>query len=90
MGGAPGAKKALGPLVHLGRRMFGSLFTKQKTKFFIAQFNRPDLATLRDMMEAGDVVPMLEQTYPFEELPYAMAKLGDGHVRGKLSVTVSK
>jgi NADPH:quinone reductase-like Zn-dependent oxidoreductase len=90
MGGAPGAKKALGPLVQLGRLMFGSLFTKQKTKFFIAQFNRPDLATMRDMMEIGDFVPMLERNYPFEQLPQAMAKLGDGHVRGKLAVTVSK
>ncbi len=90
MGGAPGAKKALGPIVQLLRLMIGSMFTKHKTKFYIAQFNRPDLATMRDMMEAGDFVPMLEKTYPFEQLPQAMAKLGEGHVRGKLAVTVSK
>lgn len=90
MGGAPGAKKAMGPIVQLLRLLIASMFTKQKTKFFVASFNRPDLATMRDMMEAGDFVPMLEQTYPFEQLPQAMAKLGESHVRGKLAVTVSR
>jgi hypothetical protein len=44
---------------------------------------------MREMMEAGQVTPMLEKTYPFEQLPQAMSKLGDGHVRGKLAVTVA-
>lgn len=89
MGGAPGAKKSFGPLGQLVRLMAGAMFTKHKTKFFVAQFNRPDLATMTEMIESGKVVPRLEQTYDFEQLPQAMAKLGEGHVRGKLAVTVA-
>jgi NADPH:quinone reductase-like Zn-dependent oxidoreductase len=87
--GAPGARKKLGPLVQIARLMVSSLFTKQKTKSFIAKFNRPDLATMRDMIESGRVTPMLEKSYPFEQLPLAMSRLGEGHVRGKLAITIS-
>jgi NADPH:quinone reductase-like Zn-dependent oxidoreductase len=89
MGGAPGAKKAMGPVGQLVRLMSASMLTKHKTKFFVAQFNRPDLATMCEMIESGSVVPRIEETYTFEQLPQAMAKLGDGHVLGKLAVTVA-
>lgn len=48
-----------------------------------------DLAYLSELAEAGKLRPSIERTYPFAELPAAMAQLEAGHVRGKLVVTVA-
>jgi NADPH:quinone reductase-like Zn-dependent oxidoreductase len=38
----------------------------------IAKFNRKDLAYLRGLLETGKVVPVIEKSYPLNEVPAAM------------------
>lgn len=56
-------------------------------------FVRPvaaDLSTLADLIEAGDVKPVLAETYPLERAAEAFAANMDGHTRGKIAITVTQ
>src|SRR3990172_3835135 len=77
--GAPGANKPLGPLGQIGRLMLGSIRSRQKMRFFVASFNRPDLALLAEMIESGKITPVVERSYPMAETVEAMRHLGTGH-----------
>jgi NADPH:quinone reductase-like Zn-dependent oxidoreductase len=47
-----------------------------------------DLAFLRELLEAGRVVPVIDGPYALSEVPEALRHLGEGHVRGKAVITV--
>ena len=78
----------LGPLGHIARMRLGSLRARRRCVFFIAKLDRGELDALRALLEAGQVRPVVERTYGFEQLREALAYLGEGHARGKLVVTV--
>ena len=86
--GGPKTNRMLGPLGHMVQMTVGSIFASQKTTFFISNENTDDLATLTGLIESGKVTPFVEQTYPLDEVPEAMAYLGTGHARGKLVITI--
>jgi NADPH:quinone reductase-like Zn-dependent oxidoreductase len=44
--------------------------------------------TLKELLEARKVVPVIDKCYPLEEMPEALRYLGMGHVRGKVVVSV--
>jgi NADPH:quinone reductase-like Zn-dependent oxidoreductase len=88
MVGAPKGSRLLGPLRHsLGVRL-ASLRASQKVVFFISKADHQDLTTLRELLEAGTLTPVVERTYPLREAAHALRHLGQGHARGKLVVTV--
>jgi NADPH:quinone reductase-like Zn-dependent oxidoreductase len=64
-----------------------SLFTGQKMRPVIAKETREDLGTLRDLIEAGSVTPVVGRTFTLGEAPEAVRYLADGHARGKIVVT---
>jgi NADPH:quinone reductase-like Zn-dependent oxidoreductase len=47
------------------------------------------LERLTELIEGGQLVPAIEQTYPLDEMPNAMRHLQAGRARGKLVITVS-
>ena len=49
-----------------------------------------DLAFLVDLIEAGKVVPVIDRCYPLTEVPEALRYLGEGHVKGKVVITVEQ
>jgi len=51
-----------------------------------AQVSQKDLLTLKEMMEAGKVIPAIDRTYPLNEVPEALRYLGAGHARGKIII----
>jgi NADPH:quinone reductase-like Zn-dependent oxidoreductase len=65
-----------------------SPFISQKFKAFIAKAKSDDLDTLRDLMQAGRVTPVIDRTYPLSEVQAAMRYLEEGHARGKVVITV--
>lgn len=65
-----------------------SRFGSQKMPFFLAKNSKEDLLTLKEMIEAGKVRPVIERTYPLSETPAAMRYLEEGHARGKIVITV--
>jgi NADPH:quinone reductase-like Zn-dependent oxidoreductase len=51
-------------------------------------FAQDDVATLVGLVESGAVKPVIDRTYPFEELVAALRYVEDGHGRGKVVITV--
>jgi len=49
---------------------------------------RQNLQTLAKLIEAGQVMPVIERTYPFGALQDAVRYQEEGHVQGKVVVTV--
>lgn len=50
--------------------------------------NRRNLLALTELIEAGQVTPVIDRTYPFEEIPAAVRYQEMGHSSGKVVVTL--
>jgi NADPH:quinone reductase-like Zn-dependent oxidoreductase len=87
--GGPRRKRALGPLGHIARIKLAAKLRGERAVFFIAKPNRSDLATLRDLVEAGEVRPVVERRYELEGVGEAVRAMGEGHARAKLVVEFS-
>src|SRR5256712_997281 len=61
----------------------------KKFAFFVAKSNQEDLDFLKDLMEAGKVVPVIDRRYQLSETPQALKYLGEGKARGKIVITVA-
>jgi NADPH:quinone reductase-like Zn-dependent oxidoreductase len=66
-----------------------SLVVRHEMGTFVASAKAADLTTLRDLIEAGRVVPAIDRTYALGEVAEAIRHLLDGKARGKLAVSVS-
>jgi NADPH:quinone reductase-like Zn-dependent oxidoreductase len=55
-----------------------------------ARPNQKDLAFLKELLEAGKVVPVIDRCYPLREVPEAIRYLEAGHARGKDVITVEQ
>lgn len=53
-----------------------------------AKPNQKDLAFLKELLEAGKVVPVIDRRYPLREVPEAIRYLEAGHAKGKVVITV--
>jgi NADPH:quinone reductase-like Zn-dependent oxidoreductase len=60
----------------------------KKTRFFIANINHKDLVFLKELMEAGKVVPVIDRCYPLSEAAEAIRYLEERHARGKVALTI--
>ena len=63
-------------------------FVRERLVVFVTKENGADLATLADMIEAGQVRPVIDRTYPLAEAAEAMRYLEAGHARGKIILAV--
>ena len=86
--GGPRRKRLLGPLGHVMRIKLAALPGRRKAVFFVAKPNGEDLATLRDLIEARQVRPVIERRYELGEIADAMHEMSDGHARAKIVVTL--
>ena len=48
-----------------------SRFTRQWLVSFFAQHSKDDLLTLKELIEAGKVKPVIDRTYPLSAVPEA-------------------
>ena len=55
---------------------------------FTARANQKDLVMLKELVEAGKVVPVIDKRYSLSEAAEALRYLGAGHARGKVVITV--
>jgi NADPH:quinone reductase-like Zn-dependent oxidoreductase len=55
---------------------------------FEAMGKKEDLVVLKEIIEAGEVTPVIDRTYPLREVPEAIRYLEEGHARGKVVITV--
>jgi NADPH:quinone reductase-like Zn-dependent oxidoreductase len=71
----------LGPLVS----------RKGKERFMMmgsVKINQKDLIVMKGLLEAGEVVPVIDRRYSLSETREAFRYLGEGHAKGKVVITV--
>ena len=56
----------------------------------IATTSKKDLLVIKELLEAGKVVPVIDKSYPLSETAEAIRYLEKGHARGKVVITVIK
>jgi NADPH:quinone reductase-like Zn-dependent oxidoreductase len=78
----------MGPMGHVLSSKLASMFGARKAVFFVAKFNSDDMQTLRELLEAGKVKPVVDRRYPLSEVADAFRYLGEGHARGKVVITI--
>jgi NADPH:quinone reductase-like Zn-dependent oxidoreductase len=67
---------------------FLSMAGTRKMGGFTARPNQADLVCMRELLEAGKVVPVIDRCYPLGEVAEALRYYGEGHSRGKVVITV--
>ncbi len=71
--------------------LFGGWRTRGSDQTIKSALQKPkpeDLATLAEMLNEGQIRPVIDQTYPLEHAAEAMAYLGQGSAKGKLVISV--
>ncbi|MEA3510843.1 MAG: NAD(P)-dependent alcohol dehydrogenase [Actinomycetota bacterium] len=79
----------IGPFTHLARVKLGSSMGKPTMMSMLAKGSQTDLVVLRDYLDSGEIVPVIDAKYPLAEVPEAMAHLETMHARGKVVITIS-
>jgi NADPH:quinone reductase-like Zn-dependent oxidoreductase len=57
-------------------------------RFFVAAGNNKDLVVLKELLESGQVTPVIDRTYPLSQTLEAVSYVEEGHARGKVVITV--
>jgi NADPH:quinone reductase-like Zn-dependent oxidoreductase len=65
-----------------------SPFISQRFANFINKEQASDLERITGLIDAGQVTPTIDRTYPLEQVPEAMRQLAAGQVRGKVAITI--
>jgi NADPH:quinone reductase-like Zn-dependent oxidoreductase len=74
----------IGPLGHLGRMLARGKVSSRSVAFFIAKFNKADMAVLAELLETGQMRSVVERRYDLDQVHEALRLMGEGHVQGKL------
>ena len=73
----------LGPLV--------SKFGIKKLGFMgITKVNQKDLVVMKELLEAGKVVPVIDRCYPLNETAEAVRYVVEEHAKGKVVITMNQ
>ena len=65
-----------------------SRFGTQPIRFFIAETKQQDLLLLRDLLESGTLVSVIDKSFPLSQTAEAIHYRDQGHARGKVIITV--
>jgi NADPH:quinone reductase-like Zn-dependent oxidoreductase len=71
--------------------LFGSVISRimrRNVKSFMVKPDRSDLIILKDLIEAGKIVPFIDRTYNLSEVPTAIRQIEQRQVRGKIAISV--
>lgn len=67
-----------------------AIFIRQQGSPFVATTNSESLLALNELIEAGEVTPVIDRTYPLADAPEPFRYLDEGHARGKVVVAVER
>lgn len=84
--GGPSVKRLLqemliGPMISKkdGRKLGGA---------WVERVSQADLKLLKEMIEAGKIKPVIDNSYPFNQTAEALRHYGTGHARGKVVIQI--
>jgi NADPH:quinone reductase-like Zn-dependent oxidoreductase len=86
--GGEGGEQVTGGMGRQLRALGLSLLVRQRLTMFIAKQRASDLEEILTLIQAGDVTPNVDQTFPLARTPDAMRHLEAGKARGKIAITV--
>jgi NADPH:quinone reductase-like Zn-dependent oxidoreductase len=66
-----------------------SPFVRQRLTMLTSRHRLADIERLAQLIEAGELTPVIGKTYPLSQAPDAMHDLVAGHASGKLVITVT-
>ncbi len=85
---APGAGQWVGPLVRIAGAMLISRFSDQRLRPFLSSVSRDDLVVMCEMVEAGKLLPVIDRTFAYEQIPDAIRYVESGKSHGKVVITI--
>ena len=65
-----------------------SMFRDKKVRGVMARPKQEDFLDLKEMLETGKIVPVIDRTYSLADVPAAIRYLMDGHSSGKVVISV--
>jgi NADPH:quinone reductase-like Zn-dependent oxidoreductase len=83
--------KDMGRWLGLGRQFKALLlspFVGQRMRVFVVRHNKGDLAALKELVEAGKVVPVIDRQFALRDAADALRYQGEGHAKGKIVLVV--
>lgn len=89
-GGGPNDGGLIGPMARPLKALFLSPFMSQKMGMMMAELNKKDLNALGDLIQSGKVKPVIDRTYPLDQIAEAIRYLEQGHARGKVVITIAQ
>jgi NADPH:quinone reductase-like Zn-dependent oxidoreductase len=63
-------------------------FASQRLGWFVVAPTHEDLVVLKELIEADTVTPVIDRMYPLSATAQAMGRVGEGHARGKVVISV--
>lgn len=75
-------------LVRLAMPLVLSPFTHQHLRRYFSTANHDDLMVLKDLIESGKLMPVIDKTYPLRDVSAAIRYVETGHARGKTVISV--
>jgi len=70
------------------RALVISPFVHQRLRALMSTKNQQDLIAVKELIEAGKLKPVISARYPLSEVPKAIRHFDEGHIRGKVVITV--
>ena len=86
--GGEGGGRWLGGLDRQLRAVALSPFVSQKLVTLFPNENHQDMIVLRELIQAGKVMPAIDRVYPLTEAGKAIDYVADGNARGKVAIAV--
>jgi len=87
-GGVYEGGSLVGPMALAIRGALAARFVRYPLHMLNAKPSTANLATLRELIEAGKVTPVIDRTYPLREVPDAIRYVETEHARAKVVITV--
>jgi NADPH:quinone reductase-like Zn-dependent oxidoreductase len=78
----------IGPVDRVLKAVALSPFVGQSLRPFLMKPSAKDLEFLRELIEAGELEPIIDRTYSLSEVPEAIRYLEQGHARGKVVIDI--
>jgi len=89
MSSGDAANRWIGPMGRVLRGVIAGKRSRQSIALLTAKWNAEDLEFLAGLLEAGDIAPVIDSTYPLENVADAIRYVESGRARGKVLVSVT-
>ena len=85
---APQPGQWVGPIARIVGAVITTRLGSRPATAYLADVRRDDLITLKELIEAGKLRPVIDRTIPFEEIPEGIRYVESGAAGGKVVVTL--